>query len=204
LEQRRTPEEAIMKSLGLILICGGILLLAPASASGQGYLTAFVGGNFGGTSGVSLDQSINDTSKLDFGVRLGILGGGVFGGEFEFGYTPNFYGKGTVFDSSSVRTVMGNLVLGVPAGPVRPYAVIGVGLIRRTVDYAPSQGHTGVTDSRAAYDLGGGVSLFVSRHVGINADFRYFRNFTTGNAVLDLSDDKFNYGRGAIGVAFKF
>jgi opacity protein-like surface antigen len=193
-----------MKSLGLVVICGGILLLAPAAASGQGYLTAFVGGNFGGDSGVSLDESINDTSKLDFGGRLGILAGGVFGGEFEIGYTPNFYGKGTVFDSSSVLTMMGNLVLGVPAGPVRPYAVLGLGLIRRTVDYAQGQGPTSVTDSRAAYDLGGGLNLFVSQHVGINADFRYFRNFSTGNVVLDFSNDKFNYARGAIGVTFKF
>jgi opacity protein-like surface antigen len=153
---------------------------------------------------VSLDESINDTSKLDFGGRVGILGGGIFGGEFEVGYTPDFYGKGTVFDSSSVLTMMGNLVLGVPAGPVRPYAVIGLGLIRRTVDYAPGQGQPNVTDSRAAYDLGGGVNLFITKHVGINADFRYFRNFSTGNAVMDLSDDKFNYARGAVGVTFKF
>ena len=195
-----------MKRLGLAVLCSSVLLIAPAAASGQGYLTAFVGGNFGGSSGVSLDESINDTSKLDFGARVGILGGGIFGGEFEVGYTPNFYGKGTVFDSSSVLTLMGNLVLGIPAGPVRPYAVIGLGLIRRTIDYAQGQGQPGVavTDSRVAYDIGGGVSLFFSQHVGINADFRYFRNFSTGNIVMDMPDEKFNYARGAIGVAFKF
>lgn len=117
-----------MRSLGPAPLCSGILLLAPAAASGQGYLTAFVGGNFGG--------------------------------EFEVGYTPNFYGKGTVFDSSGVLTMMGNLVLGVPAGSVRPYAVLGLGLIRRTIDYAQGQGQPGVavTDSRVAYDLGGSVS----------------------------------------------
>jgi opacity protein-like surface antigen len=193
-----------MKSLGQALFCSAILLLAPAVASGQGYLTAFVGGNFGGDSGVSLDESINDASKLDYGARVGILGGGVFGGEFEIGYTPNFYGKGTVFDSSSVMTLMGNLVLGVPAGPVRPYALIGLGLIRRTVNFAQGQGQPSVTDSRAAYDLGGGLNLFFSQHVGINVDFRYFRNFSAGNVVLDLENDKFNYARGAIGVTFKF
>ena len=193
-----------MRPLGPALLCSVILLLAPATASGQGYLTAFVGGNFGGDSGVSLDESINDTSKLDYGARLGLLAGGVFGGEIEVGYTPNFYGKGTVFDSSSVLTVMGNVVLGVPAGPVRPYAVIGLGLIRRTITFAQGQGEPSVTDSRAAYDLGGGLNLFFSQHVGINADFRYFRNFSTGNVILDLENDKFNYARGAIGVTFKF
>jgi opacity protein-like surface antigen len=194
-----------MKSLARILVCSGVLLLLPVTASAQAQLTLFVGGNFGGDSGVSLDESINDTSKLDFGARAGILAG-IFGGEFEVGYTPNFYGKGTVFDSSSVLTMMGNLVLGVPAGPVRPYAVLGLGLIRRTIDYAQGPGQPGVavTDSRVAYDLGGGVSLFFRKHVGINADFRYFRNFSTGNVLMDMSDDKFNYARGAIGVTFKF
>jgi opacity protein-like surface antigen len=193
-----------MRSVGLALFGCVILLLAPTAASGQGYLTAFVGGNFGGDTGVSLDESINDISKLDYGARVGILGGGIFGGEFEVGYTPNFYGKGTVFDSTSVLTVMGNLVLGIPAGPVRPYAMIGLGLIRRTIDYVEGQDTPNVTDSRVAYDLGGGVNLFFSQHVGINADFRYFRNFSTGNAILDLENDKFNYSRGSIGVTFKF
>ena len=193
-----------MKSISALLFAASaMLLVAPAAASGQPYLTAFVGGNFGGDSGVSLDQSINDTSKLDFGGRLGV-GGGIFGGELDVGYTPDFYGKGTFFDSSSVLTVMGNVVIGVPLGPVHPYALAGVGLIRRTVDYAPGGGADSLTDSRAAYSFGGGVDLFFSRHVGLNADLRYFRNFSTGNDVLDLPDEQFNFTRGSVGVTFRF
>jgi len=99
-----------------LALLGAILLFVPAPASAQGYLTAFVGGNFGGDSGVSLDQSISDTSRLDFGARLGV-GGGIFGGEIDLGYTPDFYGKGTIFDSSSVLTVTGNVVISFPLGP---------------------------------------------------------------------------------------
>jgi opacity protein-like surface antigen len=192
-----------MRALRMALLGSVVLLFVPAAASAQGYLTVFVGGNFGGDSGVSLDQSISDTSKLDFGARLG-AGGGIFGGEIDVGYTPDFYGQGTVFDSSSVLTVMGNVALGIPAGPVRPYALAGIGLIRRTVTYVPGAGQTSVTDSRAAYSVGGGVNFFVSQHVGINADFRYFRNFSTGNSLLDLPDEKFNFARGSIGVTFRF
>jgi opacity protein-like surface antigen len=187
----------------LLLLVSAVLLLAPAAASGQPYLTAFVGGNFGGDSGVSLDQSIDDTSKLSFGARLG-AGGGVFGGEIDVGYTPDFFGKGTLFDSSGVLTVMGNVVIGIPLGPVRPYFLGGLGLVRRTVDYAPGEGQGSVTDSRAAYSLGGGVSFFFSEHVGLNADLRYFRNFSTGNSVLDLSDESFNFARGSLGMTFRF
>jgi opacity protein-like surface antigen len=187
-----------------VLLGGTILLFAPAAASAQGYLTGFVGGNFGGDSGVSLDESIDDTSRLNFGGRLGALGGGIFGGEVDVGYTPDFYGHGTAFDSSSLLTVMGNLVVGLPLGPARPYAVAGVGLVRRTLDFAPGRAAGSVTDSRAAYSLGGGVNLFVSEHVGINADLRYFRNFSTGNDLLDAPDEKFNFARGSVGVTFRF
>jgi opacity protein-like surface antigen len=187
----------------LVLLCA-VLLFVPAPASAQGYVTAFVGGNFGGDSGVSLDESIDDTSRLNFGGRLGVLGGGIFGGEIDIGYTPDFYGKGTVFDSSGVLTVMGNVVVGLPLGPVRPYFLGGIGLVRRTVTYVPGEGEGSVTDSRAAYSIGGGVNFFVSEHVGINADLRYFRNFSTGNSLVDLSDDKFNFARGSLGITFRF
>ena len=184
----------------------GILLLTPVAASAQAQITLFVGGNFGGSTDVALDESIRDASQLDFGARLGLFTGGLFSLEFEYGHTPNFYGKGTVFDSSSVRTFMGSLALGFPAGPVRPYAVAGLGLIKRTVEYTQGQGQAqvDVTDSRAAYTLGVGLNIFFSQHVGINGDFRYFRNFTAGNFVMDLSNDTFNYARGTIGVTFKF
>jgi opacity protein-like surface antigen len=193
-----------VRAISTFLLSGAILLYVPAAASAQGYLTAFVGGNFGGDSGVSLDESIDDASKLSCGARLGAMGGGVFGGEIDVGYTPDFYGKGTVFDSSGVLTVMGNVVVGLPLGPVRPYFLGGLGLVRRTVTYAPGEGQGSITDSRAAYSVGGGVNFFVSEHVGINADLRYFRNFSTGNSLVDLSDDSFNFARGSIGVTFRF
>lgn len=193
-----------MKTTMAVLLGGTILLVAPASASAQGYLTGFVGGNFGGDSGVSLDQSINDGSRLNVGARLGALGGGIFGGEIDVGYTPDFYGQGTVFDSSSVLTVTGNVILGLPLGPVRPYFLGGIGLVRRTIAYGPGEGPESVTDSRAAYSIGGGVNFFVSEHVGINADLRYFRNFSTGNDVLDALDEKFNFARGSVGVTLRF
>ena len=193
-----------MKSISMAVLGTAMLLLAPAAASAQAYATVFVGGNFGGDSGVSLDESINDTSKLDFGARLGAMSHGIFGGEVDFGYTPNFYGKGTIFDSSSVLSFMGNILFGIPAGPVHIYGLAGLGLLRRTVDYVPAAGQPNVTDSRVAYDFGGGVNIFFSKHVGINGDLRYFRNFTSGNEALDLPREKFYYARGSVGVVFKF
>jgi hypothetical protein len=104
------------------------MLLRPSVTSAQGYITPFIGGNFGGDTGTTLDQSINDTSRLACGVRLGRMAHGIFGAETGIGHTRNFYGTGSIFNSSSVLTFMGNLVVGISAGPVRPYVTGGAGI----------------------------------------------------------------------------
>jgi opacity protein-like surface antigen len=96
------------------------------------------------------------------------------------------------------------MALRFPAGPVRPYVVAGIGLIKRSIDYVQGAPQASTSDSRAAYSLGAGVNVFFSQHVGINGDFRYFRNFTAGNIVMDLSNDHFDYSRASLGVVFKF
>ena len=196
--------EAPMRFIRTALVAIAALLLAPAAASAQGGLTVFVGGNFGGDSGVSLHQSINDTSRLSFGARVGTMTAGILGGEVDIGYTPDFYGKGTVFDSSSVITVMGNGVIAIPAPLVHPYVVAGVGLIRRTISYLPGDNRDNVSDTRAAYAIGGGVHLALVPHIGFSADVRYFRNFSPGNSLLDLEDETFGFVRASVGIGLRF
>ena len=180
------------------------ILIAPSVAAAQGYITPFIGGNFGGDTGTTLDQSINDTSQLAFGVRLGAMAHGVFGAEADIGYTSNFYGTGSIFNASNVLTVMGNLVVGIPAGPVRPYVTGGVGIIRRNIDVSSIESLVSFTDTQFACDIGGGLNILFSRHVGINGDLRYFRNLTTGNSLLDVTSQKFNFTRGSVGLVLQF
>lgn len=180
------------------------MLLAPSIATAQGYITPFIGGNFGGDTGTTLDQSVNDTSRLAYGVRLGGMTHGVFGGEADIGYTRNFYGLGSVFNSSSVLTLMGNLVVGIPAGPLHPYVTGGVGIIRRNIDFGTIGTLASFTDTQFACNIGGGLSLMFSSHVGVNGDVRYFRNLKTGNLFLDVPTQKFNFTRGTVGLVIQF
>jgi opacity protein-like surface antigen len=180
------------------------MLLAPSVASAQGYVVPFIGGNFGGDSGTTLDQSITSTSRLAYGARLGAMAHGIIGADIDFGYTPNFYGQGSTFDSSGVLTVMGNLVVGVPAGPVRPYVTGGVGVIRRNVDFSSAANVASVSDTKFAYDVGGGLNILFSKHVGINGDLRYFRNFASGFSFRDLVNDTFGLWRGSVGLVLQF
>ncbi len=188
-----------------LAVCGMLaMLLAPTVASAQGYIVPFIGGNFGGDTGTTLDQSIDSTSRLAYGVRLGGMIHGVFGADADIGYTPNFYGQGSTFNSSNVLTVMGNLVVGIPAGPVRLYVTGGLGVIRRNIDFSSVESVTSFSDTRAAYDFGGGVNILFSKHVGINGNLRYFRNFSSGNSFLDLPDETFSFWRGSIGLVLQF
>lgn len=193
-----------MRTTNTALLGVAALLLLPAAARAQQGLTVFVGGNFGGDSGVSLHESIDDRSRLAVGARLGVIDLGLVGGEIEVGRTSDFYGKGTVFDSSSLLTVMGTLKAGLPVFLGRPYAVAGVGLVRRRATYAPVRGGGTVSDTRSAYTIGGGVDVPVLPLLAINADVRCFRNFSAGNSALDLPDEAFSFVRASVGVSLRF
>jgi len=194
-----------MKPTRTALVGVAALLCLPAAAWAQKGLTVFVGGNFGGDSGVSLHQSIDDRSRLTVGARLGVIDFGVASGEIEVARTKDFYGKGTIFDASSVVTIMGTVRAGVPVLLVRPYVVAGAGVVRRSVTYAAGQGAAGsVSDTRAAYTYGAGVDLPVLPLLSLNADVRYVRNFSKGNSVLDLPNDAFNFTRASVGASLRF
>src|SRR6185503_19239850 len=132
-----------------------------------------------------------DAKRFDWGASFAWMGGGVFGVEGDIGYSPDFYGK-TDVGGSSVLSLMGNLLVGVPFGGqkgfgVRPYGLVGVGILRS--DLKSFDELIGFDDSEAAWDVGGGVMIFFGAHVGIRGDLRYFR--TMGGVdfgPIDTSD----------------
>jgi hypothetical protein len=135
------------------------------------------------------------------------MGAGVFGIEGDFGYSPDFMGK-TDIGGSSVLTLMGNLVLGVPFGGqsgfgVRPYGVAGVGMIRTQIDAGDV---LEFDNNKAAWNFGGGLIIFFGP-VGVRADVRYFRTF----GVVDLLDldvlerrGRLDFGRASAGFVMRF
>jgi hypothetical protein len=190
----------------------------PRTASADWVVTPFVGWNTGGSADVSGANGPTVTStfdhKADYGVSLTGMGGGVIGGEIDFGYSPNFFantsGSNSVqFSSNSnVATLTGNLIVGVPVGghgaQIRPYAVGGVGLIRTNVQDAAGLFSVN-TKNDFGFDLGGGVMGFFNQNVGLRGDVRYFRGFRgTSDNTVGLGLSSFNYWRTSVGVSFKF
>ena len=192
---------------------------APRPAAADWTVTPFVGWNTGGSADVSGTDGTTRTSKfehkVDYGVSIAGMGSGVFGAEFDFGYSPNFFETGntnadgfTFTNDSNVVTATGNLIVGVPigghGGSVRPYAVGGVGLIRSNVQDAAGVFDV-TTKNDFGYDVGGGVMGFFSQNVGIRGDVRYFRSFRgTSDNFTGLGVSNFNFWRASLGVSFKF
>lgn len=137
------------------------LVAIPAHA--QGYLVGSAGGAFGGDA---------PSGKATYGVAAGATTGGVLGIEFEFAHTPTFFSENS--DSGNVITLTGNLLIGVPVGPIRPYAVGGAGLIRQRAKVSLRGILNDFTDHDFGYNIGGGVEVTLAPHIGLRGDVRYF------------------------------
>ena len=78
------------------------ITLAPVPARADVLFIPFFGVNFGGDSGKEFSEAF-DTSQYNLGASIAFMGGGVFGVEGDFGFSPDFYGKTDVGGSSASR-----------------------------------------------------------------------------------------------------
>src|SRR5437870_12729342 len=124
-------KQAMKHVLKTLVLAGAVaIVLAPVQARADGWIAPWIGSAFG---------SNIDNGRGTFGVSAGGMGGGIVGGEVDFGYKPSFFGTKTDFGNNSVINLMGSVIVGVPIGGtygkgVRPYVLGGVGLIRTQLD----------------------------------------------------------------------
>ena len=208
---------SVRKGLLSAAIVATAFVAMPRTASADWTVTPFVGWNVGGSADVNGSDGTTRNSKfehrVDYGVSIAGMGKGIFGAEFDFGYSPNFFkndndGSFDFASDSNVTTLMGNVIVGAPigghGGSFRPYAVGGVGLIRSSVHDA-----AGLFDVHSkndfGFDVGAGAMVFFSQNVGLRGDVRYFRNFGgSSDNFTGLSVSDFNFWRASLGVSFKF
>jgi hypothetical protein len=203
-------------SLRKVIMAATIAIAAsaatPRTASADWLLTPFIGSSAGASAEVfSTEGSFKNDfeQKLNYGASLAWMGAGIFGVEFDFGYSPNFFGVSNpdatinLVGDGNVTTAMGNLIVGAPLGAFRPYASGGLGLIATRVDSA-SQFFNNVSSDELGMNVGGGV-MVMGEHAGVRGDIRYFRSVTDSNAsAIDLSLSDFRFWRATAGVTFRF
>lgn len=184
---------------GVLAIVIAIGTATPARA--QGFISPLIGLDFGGDAQCPNLTGCQD-KKVNASVSFGAMGN-VLGFEEEIAYAPDFFGSAAGL-SSSVLTLMSNVMLVPKIGPVRPYVEGGIGLIKTRVDLTTTSLFT-TSNNGLGWDVGGGVIGFIGDHVGLRGDLRYVHAFQDLTVLgFTVSNAKLNYGRASVGVVLKF
>jgi hypothetical protein len=166
----------------------------PGEAAAEWHLKPFIGVTFGGeTTFYDLELAAGNAHLVLGG--SGLLIGEVFGIEGDFGYLPGFFedDEADLVLKSSVRTLAGNLVVGLPRRlteyTLRPYVVGGFGVMWVRSQDNPLGPGLGVADRVAAVDFGGGVTGFLTDRVGVGWDLRHFRSLGGEPGLSPVQED---------------
>jgi len=177
-----------------------LMVAAPHAARAQGFISPSLGYNFGGDAGCRSATDCRD-KNWNWGVSLGTLGS-VVGFEFEFNYAGKFTGDRP--DPTSVTTLMGNFMIAPKITIIQPYGLVGIGGIRTKNDAIVDSSNS---DTQIGWTIGGGLLVYVHKHVGLKGDVRYYHSFEALDLLgIDLAHDqnKVDFGRAGFGVLFKF
>jgi opacity protein-like surface antigen len=189
--------------MGLAAFVTALLAVSAAPARADGFITPFIGYNFGGDSANCATLTNCEEKHTNFGVSIGTMGP-LFGFEEDIAYAKDFFAA-TPGAESNVFTAMSNLLIGIPAGPVHPYALAGIGLVRPHVSLNPTQ--VGAENNALGWDLGGGVNIFFAKNVGVRGDIRHFHT-VQDVSVLHLgsivSGQKLDFNRASLGLTLRF
>ncbi len=189
-----------------LVIAAGVFVLfalAPRPAHAQGYFVPFFGYDFGGDAGNCPPNSILincSPTRTAYGLNFGRLVGGIVGFDEDISYSPNFFGDSPTFGANSVLSVMSNLVLAVPAGPVHPYVTAGLGFMRTRVELKATS-LLSTSNTSFGYNLGGGLLVFLPKHLGVRIDYRNIRSASDITiAGINIENKKLSFSRLAFGL----
>jgi opacity protein-like surface antigen len=188
---------------------------SPAQSSAEDFASAIVGYDFHGHlycrdisgSGHCSRLYQRADQNLDLAVSVGKLGN-LLGSEFEIAYaSESETALGPIVGVvSSYLTVMGNAMLAPQLGPIRPYALVGAGLLRENLEFTGATNVPPIHRNHFGLDVGGGLIGFVSEHVGLRGDIRYFRLLgdVLGEDRVEIQGAKTDFSRVSGGIIFKF
>jgi len=188
------------RTLLVFVLAGAALGVLPRAAHAQGYFSGFAGYTYGGAAGqcASIWSDCPDR-RAGYGFAFGGTSG-VFGFDQEYAWTPDFFGEGGDLEGSKVTTLMSNILVGVPAGPVRVFGAVGIGLLRAKLEFRPADLED-FSDTSFGWNYGAGVIVFFPAHLGIRFDYRRFRSSAEIPFVRgELRDVPLEFSRVSIGL----
>jgi opacity protein-like surface antigen len=181
-------------------LCATMLVMFTSRAAyADGFITPYIGYNFGGDSSNCTSFSNCEERRTNWGVTFGSTSG-IFGIQEDIGYAPEFFGK-TPGAANGVLHLMTDFMVLVPAGPIQPYAFAGIGLIRSHAKLDASS--LSLQENAFGYDIGGGLNIFFTHGFGIHGEIRHLQTFKD----LDLGvfrGEKLDFWRASAGLTFRF
>lgn len=192
-----------MKSL--ILIVASLLTVSAAhDASAQVFVNPFVGTT------LTSPSPNGSRSKIGYGVAFGNVGN-IFGFESEVAYYPEVLdNSANALAKSRVFTFSGNTLIGPTLGRVKAYGAVGVGDLFLNVSSLSSivvPNPTNISTNYFTINAGAGAMVFVTSHLGVRGDLRYYRAYgfnLTDLQASGLTLSHFDFWRASVGLAAKF
>ncbi len=185
-------------SRAIVLLALCTFLIAPAPAAAQTFISPFVGFDFGGDSGC-ITATACENRHSNLGVSVGKLWG-IGGGEVELGYARNFFGDIEDADNAML-TLMFNVIVGPKVGPVRPFVLGGIGVMKPRVEF--DTGTLLDAGNEFGYNIGGGLMLMFGEHIGVRGDIRRFQSWNENDLIsLPIGSEKLGFNRASAGVVF--
>jgi opacity protein-like surface antigen len=132
------------------------------------------------------------------GGSMAVVENGGLGAELDISHNGDFDGES--FADSSITPITLNFVAMYMHDRIRPFLVVGVGVMR--VHAASASGQSS-TSTEPAWDTGAGVLYMLNDAIGVRGDVRYFRHFNRqdmpfgDNGVLD-------FVRTSVGVTYSW
>lgn len=197
--------------LRTLLVVLTSLLVAPATARADVFVVPLMGVKFGGSTSIVDLELAAGKKKLVLGVAAMQIDAGMLGYEVELGNIGGFFDNedvGPITDlvknGSYVTDLTGSVVMSLPPGAtgggLRPYAVIGAGLI-----HAEAEDFLELFQVRRtvpAINLGAGAIGLLTNNVGVRFDVRHLRSLSK-DAPVGLVGRRIAYSRFTIGLLLR-
>jgi hypothetical protein len=151
------------KSIGAAV---ALLFALEGPAAAQAMFTASLGNVFGGDA---------PSKKNVWAIAVGGGGAHGIGSELEFSETRDFFETQNGVAYGKIITLMPSVFVAVPAGPLRPYGIFGFGFIRVRTTSTQGGVLSNLSDDDVGYSVGGGMTYYFARRVGVRGDLRHFR-----------------------------
>lgn len=196
----------MLRPLALALVC---LAATPAAAAAEWHFVPMAGVTFNGsTTLVDVERAADNVHK-NFGGAVTLLGGGLFGAETVFVFTPGFFDRvgGSLIRSSGTYTWMGNAVLTLPQRwteyGLRPFVSGGLGIMHASA--TPKREGLPFSVNMPGFNIGGGAVGFLSSRTGVRFDLRYYHTLhdTDKGPVAVVGKARLGYLSGSIGIVFR-